>query len=85
MARTTTATKLDDEEFYFIANGLCCCSVCVPKGMSREVIEQIANTRNPTGIGSKWTISTDAHFSGGQTNPCACDSDPNRMHYLLDC
>jgi hypothetical protein len=66
-------------------NGVCHCSVCVPAGMEREVVETEVNAAHPTGISSSWSISKDETFAGGQPNPCPCDDDPQRMHYLMEC
>lgn len=64
--------------------GLVYLSACVPKGMSREVIEGSVNTSHPTGIGSRWHIS-DKPFKTGESNPCQCADDPARQHFLLSC
>jgi hypothetical protein len=62
-------------------------SVCVPKDMTVEDVEYAANREHPTGIGSKWTVSTDKTFADGTSpNPCPCDSHPSeRLHYLMVC
>ena len=69
---------------FMYAGGLVSCSVCVPKGMPRVEIEKEVNSINPTGISSQWGISSEA-FRDGSENPCACDKDPDRSHYLLHC
>lgn len=77
--------NVEDGDIFFIASGIVCCSVCVPKGMSREVIERKVNEQTPTGIGSRWAVSADQHFATGEANPCICETDTERMHYLLNC
>ncbi len=72
-------------DVYIYANGLVVCSVCVPKGMERSVIEKQVNAINPTGIKYKWKIAKDSHFKTGQSMPCQCEQDPDRLHYLLEC
>lgn len=66
------------------AKGLCNCSVCVPKNTPIEMIEKEVNIMNPTGISSQWKISK-GNWSDGSMNPCECDTDPERKHYLLKC
>ena len=68
-----------------MTTGICYCSVCVPKDMTIEEIEADVNSQSPTGIGSSWKISKDKNFVTGQTNPCVCEQDKERMHYLLSC
>lgn len=64
--------------------GLCHLSACVPKGMSREVIEGSVNTSHPTGISSRWRVA-DEPFKTGEPNPCQCGDDPGRQHFLFVC
>lgn len=65
--------------------GIVHCSVCVPKDMSKEDIELEVNRINPTGISSEWKISDNTHFNTGETNPCICNQNPEKMHYLMNC
>ena len=73
------------EGMTLLTQGLCCMSICVPKDTKRNEIERFANINSPTGISSKWKISTDEKFSGGEPMPCVCSKDPLKMHYLLNC
>ncbi len=43
------------------------------------------NAEHPTGIESKWHPSAEPTFLGGQPNPCACEHDATRKHYLFSC
>jgi hypothetical protein len=43
------------------------------------------NAEHPTGIDSAWQPSTDSTFLGGQPNPCVCERDPTRKHFLFSC
>ncbi|MDD4026998.1 MAG: hypothetical protein PHO75_02300 [Candidatus Shapirobacteria bacterium] len=76
--------KTDELGVIIYNKGLCYCSVCVPKAMKSKDIEKITNIMNPTGITSQWKIDKE-NFKGGEKNPCECDTDPNRKHYLLKC
>jgi hypothetical protein len=64
--------------------GLCFASVCALDA-SPEEIEDSLNRSHPTGIASRWTISHDATFASGEPNPCVCNDDPSRLHWLLSC
>ena len=71
---------------YVYSSGLACCSVCVPKDFAIEKVEQVVNMENPTGISSRWKVSKDVTFRDGiTTNPCPCEKDPDRIHYLMNC
>lgn len=59
-------------------------SVCVPKEMKRVEITKDANAKYPTGISSKWKIHK-GNFHNGNSNPCQCDQEEDRLHYLLSC
>ena len=74
-----------DNDFEIYAYGPVHMSVCVAKTMSREDIELRANLESPTGISSRWEVSEDAAFRGGEPNPCQCEDDPDRLHYLMVC
>lgn len=67
-----------------LAAGLVSCSVCVPAGMDREIVERRVNIADPTGIPSRWRIS-DESFKSGESNPTPCNQDSTRLHYLLNC
>ena len=66
------------------SNGLCCCSVCTDIEDLDELTRRV-NEENPTGVESQWSISEDTHFRQGQPNPCQCEKDSNRKHYLFTC
>jgi len=65
------------------STGICSMSICVPKKMSIETIEELAPI---TGINTSWKVSKDKTFADGKlTNPCICEDDEDRLHYLLYC
>lgn len=74
---------MDTIEIY--SHGIIACSVCAPKRLARRTVERVVNELNPTGIATKWKISKDEKFRTGQTNPCVCEDDPKRLHYLMEC
>ena len=82
MSETTTELP----KVLIMAWGLCEISVCAANDATKEEIERHANRENPTGISSRWEISDDETFSGGEPNPCPCQDHPEeRKHWLLDC
>ena len=72
------------EEVKIYSTGPVFCSACVLKGLGTSYIEQLVNQLSPTGIDSKWKISTE-NFKDGTPNPTECKQDKNRVHYLLNC
>lgn len=66
------------------SSGLCSCSVCAEKSKDIKSITKELNAINPTGISSKWQLSK-SNFQTGETNPCECNSDSERLHYLFEC
>jgi hypothetical protein len=65
--------------------GLCMASVCAPGHLDAEQVADAANIERPTGISSRWRVSDDPQFRTGQTNPCPCEQDSSRRHWLLSC
>ena len=57
-------------------------SLCVEKDCTPEEINQFWQV---SGTERGWQISSNPTFATGQTNPCVCEDDPERMHYLQDC
>lgn len=64
------------------SNGPVYCSICTSLKDAGE-IEAMVNMLNPA-KGLTWAI-VDEDFRTGESNPCECDEDPGRMHYLLAC
>lgn len=56
-------------------------SVCADKTLSIKEITDEVNSENST---EAWKFSDDPKFAQGKTNPCECEKDPNRNHYLFD-
>lgn len=66
--------------------GICTASVCAEADASPEEIEREVNAHHPTGISSHWRVSGTPAFSGGESNPCPCNTEPDaRRHWLLEC
>lgn len=65
--------------------GLVFCSVCAPKDMPIEQVTKEVNRISPTMIKSDWRLSTDVTFKDGRSNPCVCEVDSARQHYLFNC
>ncbi len=73
------------EEARVYSSGLVCCSVCVPIDMPIGEVERLVNLHHSTGIDSRWALSSDEHFAGGEPNPSPCADDRARQHFLLAC
>lgn len=65
--------------------GLCAASVCAPKEMPLDQITKQLNELHPTGMDNDWEKDPAPQFRQGGTNPCVCEKDPERMHYLFTC
>jgi hypothetical protein len=76
---------MDTSQIDCYAVGFCYMSVCAPKNFSPDDLELIANLRHPTGIERKWRVSNDREFASGHPNPCQCEGNADKMHYLLEC
>lgn len=63
--------------------GLFYISVCAPKEWDKEKVEEKTNLANLCGTSKGWTVSCDETFASGHTNPCECDIDSTRRHWLL--
>ena len=68
------------------SSGIMSCSVCADNKLSNKEITKKVNDILPTTISSKWKLSKDKIFQGGQTNPCPCEKNQEtRKHYLFNC
>jgi hypothetical protein len=65
-----------------IAEGLCYQTLCVEKDVTKEELSSFQRT---SGTIRGWQLCEDPTFASGHSNPCICDQDRNRMHYLRDC
>lgn len=63
--------------------GICHASVCAESNVKGEEVVAHVNRRVPTGVGP-WEI-TEKTFASGEPNPCLCNSDPGRFHWLVTC
>jgi hypothetical protein len=61
------------------------CSACVPEDMPRAEIEAAVNAAHPAGTWVGWKISENVNFREGRPNPCQCEVEKDRLHYLLNC
>jgi hypothetical protein len=76
------ATTVSDERAACYRVGLCHASVCA---VADATPEEITRAAGPTGLDHGWQISEEPTFSGGEPNPCPCNVDPSRQHWLLVC
>lgn len=59
-------------------------SICAEKGATEEEIVRAAAV-HPAGGGARWMISEAGEFADGTPMPCPCESDPDRLHWLVSC
>lgn len=72
------------EQLVVYSQGLCYCSACASKELTREEVEALVNRLNPSGTSHAWEISEEP-FASGAPNPSPCNDGPGRLHYLLVC
>jgi hypothetical protein len=64
------------------AEGVFALSVCTDLSPHEATAE--VNQMSPAGTAKGWMISEEP-FATGQPNPCLCERDPDRKHYLFVC
>lgn len=74
-----------ENEVIIYYTGVIHISVCAPVGLPIEAVCDEANRQHPTGISSRWGRSERHAFVGGEPNPCPCQDDARRQHWLLAC
>lgn len=74
-----------DPDFDRFSTGLTHMSVCALKTLTRKEVVAYANLKHPSGTQFGWTISEEPTFRTGHPNPCVCNDDPERLHYLMIC
>jgi hypothetical protein len=63
--------------------GICYASACAPIALEGKDVAEAVNLLQPTGLEHGWAVSEDLTFSSGESNPCSCQEDPERRHWLL--
>lgn len=71
--------------FFFQAYdvGICAASACTDMS-NKEAVRQM-NRDYPTGISSRWAISKNRTFGGGELHPAPCEQVRGRRHLLFEC
>lgn len=72
-------------DVYVYASGICIASVCAPADLDGNGVAEAVNSVHPTGLNHGWAVSKDETFASGETNPCTCQEDDTRRHWLLEC
>lgn len=65
--------------------GLVSLSCCAPSDMLLDDVTQAVNLQHPTGLSHGWEFAADEDFVSGDLNPCQCEQDDTRLHYLFHC
>lgn len=76
---------MSDDKIDIYSEGLFTMSVCAPRDMTIEEVEQRVNILNSPGTKNGWRKSKDPTFKEGSPNPCVCNNNLERLHWLLDC
>jgi hypothetical protein len=74
---------MNEQEPVILGIGLCYATVCSP--LPATETEEWFCRREISGTSRGWSLSDDKEFSNGTPNPCVCEKDPTRKHYLFDC
>lgn len=70
-------------DFEVFGLGPLCASVCT--SLTPEEAELALNVECPTEVRTRWTLSEDKTFAGGEPMPCECPDNPGNKHYLFNC
>lgn len=70
---------------YMYAQGLVAASVCAPADMGRDEIKAAVDRDYSCGLENGWVFDPAPTFKSGQPNPCLCEREPGRLHYLMHC
>jgi hypothetical protein len=85
----TAKPPTDDSSVFFIGSpGLVAMAVCAPAAMTREQIADEVNTKSPTGITSRWTVTDHADLADAAdvpVYPVQCPDEAGRCHYMVHC
>lgn len=74
----------NSNEFTAYSVGIVSASVCT--SLPVEAATARLNQEHPTGISSKWELSKDTTFAGGEPMPCICPDHPEtHKHLLFNC
>ena len=69
---------------FIYSQGFCYTSVCASAELTINELTEWLNNTSPTGIESKWTFDKN-NFADGNPNPCECNHNTSRKHYLFNC
>jgi hypothetical protein len=83
----TRKAPTDDSSVFFIGEpGLVAIFVCAPAALTRDEIAGQVNAKNPTGIGSPWTVAAAADLTDYDgPYPAPCPDGGDRRHYMMHC
>lgn len=79
---STHVAPCEGGEIYLYATGGLSMSVCAPGELSGEKVAAAVERHYRCGTDRGWTVATDT-FKTGERNPCVCQEDPHRKHWLL--
>lgn len=82
-AGVTKVTAVAPFFFQALTVGVCAAAACTDMS-DKEAVRRM-NHDHPTGISSRWAISSSKTFSGGQPHPTPCEQVRGRRHLLFEC
>ncbi len=91
MSKDTDVDLSEDRAFFFrVGSGglgaLLYKGVCAPKSWTPEQVEAEATRRDPPGTSAnRWEVTEVNPDIGLDHNPCQCNDDPTRHHWVLNC
>lgn len=74
--------RTGEREVNIYSWGLVFASVCAPRDMTQEEVEDAVNRQHPTGLDHGWKVA-DEPFRTGESNPH--DAGDCGRHWLLAC
>lgn len=72
----------NEDEVTVYAQGMTSASVCSSLNEAETIAK--VNEVNPSGTESGWSLA-DRNFACGKSNPCRCNTNEKRQHFLLVC
>lgn len=75
--------ELEQDVLYHLETGLTHILVCAPANWDAQKVQSETNAKGTPGTSAnEWII---AESSAETTNPCSCDQELHRKHWLLVC
>lgn len=70
-------------EIYVYSMGIASASVCAPEILEGEGIASYLDKHRPGDVVRKWRVASPTSFPTGESNPCRCNQDDERLHWMF--